>query len=52
MYITILAACISAVVAVVVYAVVINFVVKNTIRKRRDTAPQDVEALAQLHLHH
>ena len=36
MYTTILVACISAVVAIAIYAVITNFVVKNTIRKRRD----------------
>ena len=38
MYTTILVACISAVVAIAIYAVITNFVVKNTIRKRRDAA--------------
>ena len=47
MYTTILIACISAVVAVVVYALVTNFVVKNSIRKRREAALKEAEAEAE-----
>ena len=48
MYTTILIACISAVVAVVDYALVTNFVVKNSIRKRRETALKEAEAEAEM----
>ena len=45
MYTIILTACISAVVAVAVYAVVTNLVVKTSIRKRREAAVKEAEAL-------
>ena len=48
MYTTILVACISAVVAIAIYAVITNFVVKNTIRKRRDAALKEAEAEAEM----
>ncbi|MEG0807755.1 MAG: ribonuclease Y [Alistipes sp.] len=44
----ILAACISAVVAVGIYAVVTNFVIKTGIRKRRDAALKEAEAEGEM----
>ena len=40
----ILTACISAVVAVAVYAVVTNLIAKTSIRKRREAAIKEAEA--------
>ena len=40
----ILTACISAVVAVAVYAVVTNLIAKTSIRKRREAALKEAEA--------
>ena len=44
MYTTILVACISAVAAVGIYAVVTNLVAKTSIRKRREAALKEAEA--------
>ena len=44
MYSIILAASISAVVAVAIYAVVTNLVIKTSIRKRREAAVKEAEA--------
>ena len=48
MYTIILTACISAVVAVAVYAVVTNLVVKTSIRKRREAAVKEAEAEGEM----
>ena len=48
MYSIILAASISAVVAVAIYAVVTNLVVKTSIRKRRETAIKEAEAEGEM----
>ncbi len=48
MYTIILTACISAVVAVSVYAVVTNIVVKNSISRRREAALKEAEAEGEM----
>lgn len=48
MYTTILVACISAVAAVGIYAVVTNLVAKTSIRKRREAALKEAEAEGEM----
>ena len=48
MYSIILAASISAVVAVAIYAVVTNLVIKTSIRKRREAAVKEAEAEGEM----
>ena len=48
MYTTILVACISAVAAVGIYAVVTNLVAKSSIRKRREAALKEAEAEGEM----
>ena len=48
MYSIILAASISAVVAVAIYAVVTNLVIKTSIRKRREAAVQEAESEGEM----
>ena len=48
MYTIILTACISAVVAVAVYAVVTNLVTKTSVRKRREAAIKEAEAEGEM----
>ncbi len=48
MYTTILVACISAIVAVAAYAAVTNFVMKASLRKRREAALKEAEAEGEM----
>ena len=48
MYTTILVACIAAVAAVAVYAVVTNMIAKTSIRKRREAAIKEAEAEGEM----
>ena len=48
MYSIILAASISAVVAVAIYAVVTNLVIKTSIRKRREAAVKEAEPQGEM----
>jgi len=48
MYTTILVACISAVAAVGIYAVVTNLVAKTSIRKRREAALKEAKAEGEM----
>ena len=48
MYTTILVACISAVAAVAIYAVVTNMIAKTSIRKRREAAIKEAEAEGEM----